>query len=165
MRMDDALAQAFNDQIRKELASAYVYLAMAAWFEREGLPGFSKWMRVQSKEEVSHAEKLLDHMLDRDAPVALQALKAPPATFDSLRAAVELARDNEASVTQSIHAMYALATEHGDWPAQTLLHWFVTEQVEEEKIVRDVLDALSLCEQGQGELLTLDRELGARRPE
>jgi len=163
--INPAVVQAISDQIGKEFFSAYLYLSMCGWFEAEGLPGFAKWMRVQAKEELEHGEKLFDHLVDRDARFTLPGVGTPPSSFDSVRAVVEQAGEHEAHVTASIHALYELAAEHQDWAAQTLLHWFITEQVEEERIVREVLDALALCERGQGDLMALDRELGARKEE
>ena len=41
--MEGALEQALNDQIKEELFSAYIYMAMEAYAESLNLPGFAHW--------------------------------------------------------------------------------------------------------------------------
>jgi ferritin len=81
--MDKRLEKAFNEQIKNELYSAYLYLAMAAYCESKNLEGFSHWLKVQAKEEQGHAMKMFDFLIDRGVRVALQAIAQPPLDFSS----------------------------------------------------------------------------------
>ncbi len=127
--MQDAL----NEQIKNEFYSAYLYLSMSAYFESLNLTGSAKWMRAQHDEELVHALKLRQHIIDRNGRVTLKAWDAPPADFPSVPAVWEMAFEHENKVTGMIHGLYAQAVKENDYAAQTMLTWFVDEQVEEEK--------------------------------
>ena len=130
-----AVQAAINDQIAMELESAYVYLSMAAYFDENNLPGFSHWMRMQHQEELEHAMKLFDFMLDNGGHVVLKALAKPPAQFKGALAVMKQSLKHEQKVTASITRLYELAVKEKDYPAQILLQWFISEQTEEEKTV------------------------------
>ncbi len=153
---------AINEQIRNELDSAYLYLAMSAHFEAEALTGFARWMRVQAREEVTHGMKLFDYLADRGGRITLGGLAAPPSSFDSPLAVFRQAYAHEQKITSLIHALYTLATDEKDYATQLALGWFVNEQVEEEKTAADIAARLELVGDNRVALLILDRELGAR---
>jgi ferritin len=154
---------AFNDQIRHELQSAYLYLAMAAACDKQSLPGCASWLRSQWEEEIAHAMRFYNFIIDRDGTVELKALDAPSVTFGSPLAVFEKALENERQVTASINGLYALVQKEGDFASQPLLDWFVTEQVEEEATVGQIVDDLRrVGDQGEG-LFLLDKELGRRK--
>ncbi len=153
---------AINEQIRNELASAYLYLSMSAHFEAEALPGFASWMRVQAREEVTHGMKLFDYLADRGGRIVLGALEAPPVSFESPLAIFRQSYAHEQKVTAMIHALYALAADEKDYATQLALEWFITEQVEEEKTASDIAARLEMVGDNRVALLMLDRELGAR---
>ena len=154
---------AFNDQIRNELQSAYLYLAMAADCDRQSLPGCATWLRSQWEEEIAHAMRFYNFIIDRDGTVELKALDAPKVSFGSPLAVFEGALENEREVTASINSLYELVQKERDYASQPLLDWFVTEQVEEEATVGQIVDDLRrVGDQGEG-LYLLDKELGRRR--
>ena len=153
---------AINEQIKNELYSAYLYLAMSAHFESQSLAGFASWMRVQAREEVTHGMKLFDYLNDRGGRVELQAIGAPPTSFESPLAIFRAAYQHEQEVTASIHRLYALAAQENDYPTQTALTWFVNEQVEEEQSATLVVEQLKMIEERASGLLFLDRHLGKR---
>jgi ferritin len=156
------MQNAINKQVRDELYSAYLYLSMAAYFETESLPGFSRWMRLQSEEEVGHAMKLFDFVNERGGEVQLHAIEKPPSEFRSPRHVFEETLAHEQKVTRLINDLYKVALEEDDYAAQVMLHWFIDEQVEEEDSVSQILDVLErIGDRDQG-LLMLDRELGGR---
>lgn len=159
---DDGVQTAMNDQIRVELHSAYTYLAMAAYFDSVSLPGFAHWFLEQSREEIKHAMKFFTFMNDRNARVMLQTLEQPVIDFSSPLGAFEAALEHERAVSASIHRLYEVAMQHADYPTQVMLHWFVEEQVEEEKTAADIVAQLQLAEGHSAALLMLDRQLGAR---
>ena len=155
---------ALNEQLRDELQAAYLYLAMSADCEAQSFPGFAAWLRTQWQEEIGHAMKFYRFILDRDGRVELKDLKAPPASFGSPKAVFDSALENERQVTQSINALYDLVQKEKDFSSQALLDWFVTEQVEEEATVSQIVDDLKrVGDNGEG-LFILDKELGQRGP-
>lgn len=153
---------AFNEQIKNEFYSAYMYLSMSAWFADLGLPGFASWMRVQAQEEVTHATKMYDYVLTRGEKVVLKAIDQPPASWKNPLEVMQAALKHEKFVTKCLNEMTDLAVKEKDHAAQIFLAWYITEQVEEEQSFGDIVNALKLIKgEGQG-LLMMDRELGAR---
>jgi ferritin len=131
--ISQTMQDALNEQIKNEFYSAYLYLSMSANFESLNLTGSAKWMRTQHDEELGHGQKLMEHILDRGGKVTFKAWDAPPSTFPSVPAMWEMALEHEKKVTGMIHGLYAQAVKENDYAAQTMLAWFVNEQVEEEK--------------------------------
>ncbi len=163
--MNQTLRDAMNDQIKHELYSAYLYLSMAAYFEALNLPGFAHWMRVQAREEVVHAMKFFDHLCDRGARVVLQAIEQPPVDFTSPQEAFAQALQHERRITSLIQNLYQIAVRENDPSSLPLLHWFLKEQIEEERNVEQILEALRrIGEDGTG-LVMMDRELARRAAE
>ncbi|GIV57995.1 MAG: ferritin [Rhodothermaceae bacterium] len=163
MKMKKKVQDAINDQIKAEFESAYLYLAMSARFEALNLRGFAHWMRMQWQEEIQHALKFFDFMIRRGGTPELQALAKPEATFDTPKEAFEEVLAHERYITGRIHELYELARKEHDYALQTLLHWFIDEQVEEEEVAQEILDSLQLVEGDGPGLFMLDRELGARQ--
>ena len=162
MVLSKPMLGALNDQIQKEYYSSYLYLAMAAHLEANNLPGAAKWTRIQSQEELAHAMKLFDHIVDRAGRVHLDAIQQPPTEYGSALQLFQKVLDHEQQVTASIHALYALAVKEQDYPAQIMLQWFVTEQVEEEKSAAAVVEQLKAVGESKTSLMLLDRHLGKR---
>ncbi|MFQ5857735.1 MAG: ferritin [Anaerolineae bacterium] len=163
--MNKASQNAMNDQIRHELESAYVYLSMAAYCESVNMTGAAHWMRLQAQEELDHAMRFFDHIIDRGGRVILQAIEQPPGEFESLLDVFQGALAHEQKVTGLINQIYDLAVQEKDYPAQALLQWFVVEQVEEEKSAGEVVATLEMIGDDPAALYALDRELGTRVPE
>jgi ferritin len=156
------MENALNEQINAEMYSAYLYLAMAAHFESENLPGFAKWMRVQTQEEESHAKKLFEYVIERGGKVALKTIDAPPAQWKSPLAAFEAAYKHEQLVTDRINKLTELAMEQKDHAAGVFLQWYINEQVEEEASVDKIVRTLKATNEAPGALYMIDRELGQR---
>ncbi len=163
--LSKTMQDALNEQIQKEYHSSYLYLAMAAYCEASNLPGSAAWMRIQSQEELKHAMKLYDHIVDRGGRVMLQAIQQPPVEYKSALDIFEKALAHEQLVTASIHKLYALSLKENDYPAQIMLQWFVTEQVEEEKSAGLVVEQLKAVGESKTSLMLLDRHLGKRAGE
>lgn len=163
--MNERIEKAFNEQINEELFSSYVYLAMAAHFENMNLEGFANWMRHQAQEEVEHAMRFFTHINRRGGRVTLKAIGEPPADFGTPLEAFEKALAHEQHITGTINALYELALEEKDYPAQLELQWFIDEQVEEEENTGGVVELLKLAGDNKGALLMLDRELAKRSGE
>lgn len=159
------MQDAINEQINKELYSSYLYLSMAAYFEDKNLPGFGKWLRMQAEEEREHGMKFFDFLQDRGGRVLLKAIAAPPTEWKSNLEAFKEVAAHEAHVTASINALYELAVQEKDYPAQVMLHWFIDEQVEEEKNAAEIVSQLEMVEAHGTAVLMLDHQLGKREAE
>ncbi len=157
-----AMQDAMNEQINKEFFSSYLYLSMAAYFEDKNLTGFAHWMRLQADEEREHAMKFYEFILDRGGRVQLKAIDAPATEWKSNLEVAEQVAEHEAMVTESINALYELALREKDYPAQTMLQWFISEQVEEEKNAADLVAKLRLIEERGTAVLMLDHRLSKR---
>ena len=130
--MTPTLIAALNRQANQELQAAQGYLAMAYWSEVHHFSGFADFFHKQAAEEQGHAGKIMKHLADRDVVPAIGALASPPASFKHLTDVAQAAYDMERANTAGIHAAYETALAERDYPAQVLLHWFISEQVEEE---------------------------------
>ncbi|NNJ48044.1 MAG: ferritin [Acidimicrobiia bacterium] len=165
MPLNKKMLAALNDQITMELSASHSYLAMAGWFESQNLPGMAAWMQMQSAEEREHGLKFFEFVVDRGEEVSLGALAAPQAVFGSALEVFETSLAQEKAVTASINNLYTLANAEGEYEAIPLLTWFISEQVEEEASVDQVVEDLRRAGTDQQLLLMLDRELGARKGE
>jgi len=159
------MQDAMNEQINKELFSSYLYLSMAAYFEDKNLPGFANWMRLQADEEREHAMKIYDFILERGGRVELKAIDAPKSEWGSILEVVEEVAAHEAKVTASIHALYEVALAEKDYPAQVMLQWFITEQVEEESNAAEIVASMKMIEARETAVLHLDHQLSKRKAE
>ena len=157
-RMEEAL----NEQVNEELFSVYLYLAMAAYFHAEGLDGMASWMRLQAKEEVEHAMRIFDHLVERGGRVKLQALPEPKFEWNSPLDAFKAAYEHERHITGRIHELVELAQAERDHAAFQMLQWFVSEQVEEEDQTRKAVELLERVGPDSRGILMIDQKLGAR---
>jgi ferritin len=163
MRLSPKMLKALNDQIHAEMHSAYLYFAMAADFASGNFEGFAGWMRVQAQEEMGHALRFCDYVLERGGRIALQKLDAPPATWESPLAVYKAALAHEEHITQRIHDLVALAAKEHDPATVNFLQWFVNEQVEEESNVTKVVEKLEMVGPSTNGLLMLDHRIGEKR--
>jgi ferritin len=160
--LTQALLDALNRQIQCELHSAYVYLAMSAHFESLALPGCANWMRHQAQEEVNHAMRLYNYVIDRGGRIELAAIDKPEKEYGSPQEVFEAALKHEQYVSSRIHELYDLAVKEQDYPTQTHLHWFIDEQVEEEKTAGEILDMFARAGDHEAAILFIDNKLAAR---
>jgi len=163
MEIKDKLTQAINKQINAELYSSYLYLAMAAYFEAKNWLGFANWMRIQSKEENTHAMKLYDYVLGRGGEVVLDDIKAADRGWKTLLEVFEAVYEHELKVTALINDLFKLSRQEGDTATESMLKWFIDEQVEEEVNARQIVDKLKLIKDSANGLFMLDHELGERK--
>jgi ferritin len=160
--MTPKVTEAINRQIAMEFSASFSYLGMAAWCEHRQFMGSGHWLRQQSTEEHAHAMRLFDFLLARNHEVALTAPDEPRTDYRSVVEVFERALSQEQAVSQQIDALYELAFHEKAFAAMAELQWFITEQVEEEKTVREIVAKLHMVENDPASLLDLDRELGAR---
>ena len=160
--MNARVFAAINDQINSEFKASYTYLAMSAYCERQKFLGAGNWLRMQAEEERQHGMKLFTFVLARDGNVELKAIDQPKASFDSLPAVFEQALEHEQQVTVQINSLYELCFTEKAFAEMTELQWFLTEQVEEEKVAREIVAKFRLVKNDPAAILDMDRELGAR---
>jgi len=151
-----------NNQVQAELASAYLYLSMAAYCEGKNMKGFGHWLRVQYQEETGHAMKLMDYLLERGGQPELKAIDAPPAEFGSPLNVFEKVLSHEQHVTSLIHSLYEVALAEKDYASQIFLQWFINEQVEEEASASEILEKIKMLGDKSSAIIYLDKELGKR---
>jgi len=156
------LQDALNRQINEEYYSSYIYLAMAAYLEDINLDGCAHWMRMQAQEEHQHAMKIFDYMIDRGARVELFEVKAPPKEWESPIDTFEASLEHEKYMTENINKLADLAITEKDHATNNLMQWYVSEQVEEEAQVDDILKKLAMMGNDGPGLFMMDRELKNR---
>jgi ferritin len=156
------IQDAINEQINKELYSAYLYLSMATQLDAENLPGFAHWMRVQYREETEHALKFYRYVDERGGRVLLKAIDAPPTEFGSPLEVFKAVLEHEQLVTGLINKLYELALDEKDYATQSLLRWYIDEQVEEEANASYIVETLKLAGEKGNALILLDRQLAQR---
>jgi ferritin len=160
--LHEKMLKELNQQIQEETYSAYIYLAMAAWLEENGYKGMATWMRVQAREEKIHADIFYNFIMERGGHVKLQAIQAPPDTWDNPLAIFQGALEHEQHITGRINHMVNVALEVKDHASNQMLHWFVEEQVEEEANVGEAVQQLKIAGDQANAVLMLDREMGTR---
>ncbi len=162
MKHSDKMIDALNEQIHAELNSFYKYLGMAAYCDREKFHGSAHWLKQQSQEEFGHAMKLYAFLVSRDSPVRLESMEQPNQKFDSIVQVFETALSQEQEISERINKLYRIAIEEKAFATSVELQWFLTEQVEEEKSVRDIVFRLRKIKGDPAALLDWDRDLGQR---
>jgi ferritin len=160
--MKKKLLKAFNDQINAELYSSYLYLSMESYFHSVSLDGFATWMRGQAQEEMMHAMKFYDFVVERGGRITLDAIEKPESDWKSPLDAFEAVLKHGHNVTSLINDLVNLAISEKDHASNIFLQWFVTEQVEEEASVGAVVDKLKLIKDTPSGLFMVDSELGKR---
>jgi ferritin len=156
------IPSAINDQIKEELYSGYLYMAMSAYAASKGLKGLQNWMHIQALEERDHALGFHNFLLDCGGKIVLQELKAPPSEFGGPLQMFQEALKHEQFITGKINELHELAAEKKDYAFQSFLKWYIDEQVEEEATASEMIDRVKLAgETGTG-MFVLDKELAAR---
>ena len=163
--MTATVLEAINKQVSNEFTASFSYLSMAAWCEHHNFMGAGAWLRMQAAEEHTHAMRLFDFLLARNYQVRLLGIEPPKSEFSSLQNVFEQSLAQEQGVSKQIDALYELAFREKVFAAMAELQWFITEQVEEEKTVRDIVAKLKMVADDPASILDIDRELGARKPE
>jgi ferritin len=161
--LNPRVQDAINEQINAEIWSAYMYLSMSAYFASEGLNGFANWMRVQWQEELSHAMKFFDYVVERGGKPILKPIAGVPEKWNGTLNVMEETLKHEQHVTSLINNLMDIAIEEKDHASKSMLQWFVDEQVEEEANVQELIDSLKLFDgKGHG-IFMLDKELKTRQ--
>jgi ferritin len=142
--------------------SAYLYQAMSAYVADVGYAGAASWLDHQAEEEMIHARKFYDYILERGGKIKLLAIEEPPEDYGSLLDIFNAALDHEQHITGRINHLVSLARKEEDFATDNFLQWFVAEQVEEESTASDIIAKLKLIGEHIGGIFQLDKELGTR---
>lgn len=156
------MEKALNGQINKEFYSAYLYLAMSAYCNKLGMPGAEHWFRMQYEEEVIHMTKMFDYVMQHGGEAHLMQVDEPPREFGTILETFAASLEHERFVTKSINELLDVAVEEKDHATQVFLQWYISEQVEEEANVGDIVDRLKLAGNSGGALMMLDDKFGQR---
>ncbi len=160
--LSQSMQDALNEQMKNEFYSAYLYLAMAAYFESEDLPGFANFFRVQAMEELTHADKFYRYICEAGGRARMAAIEEPRNDYESAVDVFRFALEHERKVTAMINRLTDQAIAESDHATRIFLQWFVTEQVEEEASFSAWLAKVRRVEGDGRGLLLLDREAGQR---
>ncbi len=156
------MRDAINEQIKAEFDSAYIYLAMSAYFEDSGLSGMAHWMRKQYKEEIEHAEKFIDYLYQRGERVIIPEIAKPKESYNDALDAFKTSYAHEQYVTSRIYKLVDLAVSEKDYATQSMLKWFVDEQMEEEDNTSSIVNKIEFLGGDKHSIYLVDRELSAR---
>lgn len=160
--MDKKVYELINDQINKELYSAYLYLSFADYYEEEGLDGYANWYMIQAQEERDHALIFRNYLHENGERVKLLAIDMPDKTFTNFLEPLEAGLEHEKYVTSLINDIYAAAMEAKDYRAMKFLDWFIEEQMEEEDTADDMITKMKLFGSDAKALYDLDQQYAAR---
>lgn len=160
--LNQKIEEALNAQINAEMWSAYLYLSMAAYCHSQGNPGMGKWFEVQFQEEQDHAKIFFNYVISRGGNVVLKPIEAVPTTWNSVLEVFESTLEHEQKVTALINNLFAITAAENDYATQSMLKWFIDEQVEEEETAQNIIDNLKMIKDNGYGLYMLDKELGAR---
>lgn len=157
-RMEEEL----NEQINKELYSSYLYLSMSAYCAATGFMGFANWMRVQAQEELAHAMKIFDYIIERGGDAKLAAVNQPDATWINLTNVFEATLKHERFISASINHLMEVAMEEKDFASMSFLNWYIDEQIEEEANADELLKKLQFISEDKNAMLLMDKDLATR---
>ncbi len=156
------MADRINEQVNREMYSAYLYLAMAARMTEAGYKGVGNWLTIQYHEEMYHAMKFCGYLQDQGQAVELKAIAKPEFKETAIKEIFQHALEHEKGVTKSIHEIMAQAVDEKDYATESLARWYVDEQVEEEKNATEILQTIDLVGNSAQGLFLLNVELGKR---
>jgi len=161
--ISDKIRDILNEQINKEFYSAYLYLAMSAYFSEIGLYGFANWTKVQSREEIDHGMILFEYVLNRKSQIRLTQLDAPALEWNGPVDVFEQIYQHERSITSSIDCVASMTEGECDLATRNFIDWYLKEQIEEEASVLRIISKLKAFGAEKSALYLIDRELADRQ--
>ena len=156
------LQDSLIEQLNKEYHSAYIYLGMSAYCSKEGFNGVANWFLIQYQEEVTHGMKLFKYLEDQNVDIKLPSIQGVEVSFNSLLDVFQKSLEHEQTMTKNLNNLSDLAMKDKDHATYNLLQWYVTEQVEEEATVSEIIDHIKLVGDNGYGLYTIDKELSSR---
>lgn len=160
--ISDKIRDVLNEQINKEFYSAYLYLSMSAYFAQIGLYGFSKWTKIQSKEEIDHGMILFEYVIGRNSQIHLNQIEVPQFEMKSPLAVFEQIYQHERSITSAIDCVAEMTEGDCDLATRNFIDWYLDEQIEEEATVSRIISKLKAFGEEKSSLYLMDKELEQR---
>lgn len=160
--LSENLLKALNGQINFELYSSYTYLAMATYAESIDLSGMANFFRVQAQEEMFHAMKFYDYIIQKGGNVELESIEKPNQKYNDIEDVFQNGVEHEQIVTSRIYNLADIASQEREHATMSLLRWFIDEQVEEENSFSSILKKIKRCKDNPAALYMLDDELATR---
>ncbi len=160
--LNEKIAKLVNEQVNKELYSAYLYLDFADYYADAGLDGFAHWYEIQAREECDHALMMRRYLIDNGISVKLDAIAKPDKKFDGIVSPLKAGLEHEQYVTSLINNIYGEAFAIKDFKTMQFLDWFIKEQGEEEKNAEDLVKKMEIFGKDSKGLYALNQELAAR---
>ena len=157
--LNKKVEKALNDQIKVEADSSHAYLAMASWAEIHGYPGASTFLYAHSDEERMHMLKLIKFVNDRGGKAIIPSINQPEKEFKNLQNIFNLLLSHEHNVSAAINNVVDVCLKEKDYTTHNFMQWYVSEQIEEETLARNILDKIKLIGTDTGSLYLLDREI------
>jgi ferritin len=157
--LSEKMAARLNEQIAMEAYASFFYLSMAGWFDYKSMKGCASFMYRQSEEEHMHMMKLFRYVLEMNSHAISPGIKSPVNEFADVKSVFEESLANEQRVTKSINDLVELAISESDHATYAFLQWYVTEQREEENLIRTILDKINMIGDGSQSLYFIDKEL------
>ncbi len=161
--LSEKVTNVLQEQINKELFSAYLYLDFAGFYTKSGLNGFASWYVKQAKEEFEHAEKIISYLVDNGIRPIYEAIDKPNEKLENIEDPLHAGLRHEQYVTESINTCYKTADMEKDYRTMQFLDWFVKEQLEEEKNAEDLLDQYAFAKDSKAALYMMNADLGNRK--
>ncbi|MEO0404103.1 MAG: ferritin [Bacteroidota bacterium] len=161
----DKIQAALNAQIKIEAQSSQFYLAMASWAETQGFNGTAQFLYMHSDEERMHMLKLVKFVNERGGHAEIPSLEQPPKTFDGIEDIFEKLLNHETHVTSEINNVVDICLQEKDYTTHNFMQWYVSEQIEEEALAREIMDKFKLIGNDKGGLYLFDRDLATIQPE
>lgn len=158
--MNSKVEAILNEQVKREGYSSNLYLAMATWSEANGYPGISQWFYAQADEEHMHMLKFISYITERGGRAIIPDLEKPPVDFD-IQTIFDAVLEHEQYISNSINDIVGLCLDEKDFSTQSWIQWFVTEQIEEEASVNQIIDKLKLV--GAHNMYEFDRDIMSLR--
>ena len=159
--MNKKIEARLNAQIKLEMESSYIYLAMASWAHQKGFDGISTFFYEHSDEERMHMLKIVKFVNERDGEAIIPDISVPKLDYseNNLTKLFQDVYDHEVKVSDKIHELVALSLEEKDYATHNFLQWYVTEQMEEESMVKTLLDKLKIIGEDRAGLYLFDRDI------
>lgn len=153
------IEKALNQQILLEAESSQIYLAMASWAEVEGYAGIAAFLFHHSDEERMHMLKLLKFVNERGGHGVVPALSAPSAKYKGVKELFQQVLNHEILVSNEINKLVDICLKEKDYTTHNFLQWYVSEQIEEEALARNVMDKLKLIGGDKSGMYFFDRDI------
>ena len=157
------IEKAFNEQLNKELYSAYLYKAMSAIMAEDNYDGFANWFSIQAQEEYAHAMGFYNNIILRGGKIDLMPIDRPDIDGRLPLDLYKRTLEHEEYVTASINSIFALAKAENDAASELFLHWYIREQLEEETTAKKIIDTLEMIGDDKTALFMLDKEFLTRQ--